>query len=1039
MNKLLSWDPACGTKDVLYSQIYNPSGEPGIVSQEFPMNPDLTCQAADDFVVPAGEFWQVETIQAPGSYAGTGPVLMANIFLYTDDMGMPGPPLFMEMFHPVQADPTGNLEVILAAPWPLNEGRYWLSIQPVRESVPAGEWLWEKQSQPVIENECYWQNPAGGFYGQYFIWTPASVVWGGMGLDDWNLSFSLSGMIIPVNPFPIIADFYPPNTFPGEIIYLGGTDFGTLTLDSYIEVDGFPLQDDIWFWENDSIVFNMPLVYAGDSINIRVVSDFQFSNVIRLGYKLPDSAYFFEPLENQIVYWDTCHISVMPETYGSHIDSAFFFYKQKDEVNWTFLGVDTCGTDQYIGTYNPVGTGDGWACNWDVSLIQEDTFDLRTDMFDSNGFILTGQTSVIIDKTPAIPFIEDSSNLTVSKSIENDSVVLYYTVKDNKVNNAVLFNICINQAGSRDIDTITQWYHHILDEKGDSLKDDICAPTAGASCLKWLAKEYCKDSLLDKTNIKEVVRDLVGASGTKNGYGTEADGIKGGLKTVFERGTGRVLNVDRNPPNNSTSATGVKMRDKMLEKFKDKWDVLLEIRQKDKNGKARGHWVTMSSYHAIDIVNFNPETQKYESLSSTAVDFMDPGTGEITWGFLINDDPPQFIFYDIDSTNKQGKSWIGNVVSAKPGGALPKKSRSAPNFIANIPVPGPGTYRYAIAASDLESGIELFKMYALSASQDTLAEYLAGGYVAEYRPYAFFTSDRTSGVPPLDVQFTSHSTPPDSITYYEWDFGDGNKSYLENPLHTYTATGIFDVSLVVSDGISYDTLIIEKRIYCGIALDVKAFLEGPFNGSKMEATLNPGNIPLSQPYNTAPWFYNGTEQVDSLPNDSVVDWLLVELRETSGSAATATGAAMIARTAVFITSDGTIIPSDNAERLFIDYQVTENLYLVIRHRNHAGVMSAVPLTETDGVFSYDFTTGSDQAYGGSNGHKQIAPGIWGLTGADGNADNQINNGDKIDVWINQAGGSGYLNGDFNMDIQVNNGDKVDIWIPNTGLGSQVPD
>ncbi|MCD4735256.1 MAG: hypothetical protein K8R53_04380, partial [Bacteroidales bacterium] len=95
--------------------------------------------------------------------------------------------------------------------------------------------------------------------------------------------------------------------------------------------------------------------------------------------------------------------------------------------------------------------------------------------------------------------------------------------------------------------------------------------------------------------------------------------------------------------------------------------------------------------------------------------------------------------------------------------------------------------------------------------------------------------------------------------------------------------------------------------------------------------------------------------------------------------------------------------------------------------------------EVDGKFSYDFTIGSGQAYGGSNGHREIAAGIWGLTGADGNADGQINNGDKNDVWIIQAGNSGYLEGDFNMDVQVNNGDKVDIWIPNTGLGGQVPD
>ncbi|MCD4677782.1 MAG: hypothetical protein K8S18_17565, partial [Desulfobacula sp.] len=96
-------------------------------------------------------------------------------------------------------------------------------------------------------------------------------------------------------------------------------------------------------------------------------------------------------------------------------------------------------------------------------------------------------------------------------------------------------------------------------------------------------------------------------------------------------------------------------------------------------------------------------------------------------------------------------------------------------------------------------------------------------------------------------------------------------------------------------------------------------------------------------------------------------------------------------------------------------------------------------TETGGIYSYDFTTGSGQVYGGANAHKEIGPGTWGMTGADGNADGQVNNGDKIDVWSLQAGSGGYLTGDFNLDSQVNNGDKNDVWIPNTGSGGQVPD
>ncbi|MEZ5197258.1 MAG: hypothetical protein R2764_12910 [Bacteroidales bacterium] len=59
------------------------------------------------------------------------------------------------------------------------------------------------------------------------------------------------------------------------------------------------------------------------------------------------------------------------------------------------------------------------------------------------------------------------------------------------------------------------------------------------------------------------------------------------------------------------------------------------------------------------------------------------------------------------------------------------------------------------------------------------------------------------------------------------------------------------------------------------------FLEGPFNAGKMNTDLNKANqIPLSQPYHTAPWNYNGNESVSEIPNGAVVDWVLVDIRTT---------------------------------------------------------------------------------------------------------------------------------------------------------------
>lgn len=66
-----------------------------------------------------------------------------------------------------------------------------------------------------------------------------------------------------------------------------------------------------------------------------------------------------------------------------------------------------------------------------------------------------------------------------------------------------------------------------------------------------------------------------------------------------------------------------------------------------------------------------------------------------------------------------------------------------------------------------------------------------------------FSATPTSGESPLTVYLSDASTgcttwPNSSINidYWEWDFGDGSpKNYQQNPAHTYTQTGYFNVSL----------------------------------------------------------------------------------------------------------------------------------------------------------------------------------------------------------------------------------------------------
>lgn len=234
-----------------------------------------------------------------------------------------------------------------------------------------------------------------------------------------------------------------------------------------------------------------------------------------------------------------------------------------------------------------------------------------------------------------------------------------------------------------------------------------------------------------------------------------------------------------------------------------------------------------------------------------------------------------------------------------------------------------------------------------------------------------------------------------------------------------------------------------QLIYQGtgyIALSIKVFLEGPYSGGIMSTFLNGfGFLPLAQPYNAPPWNYSGLESVSTMPTADIVDWVLVELRETTGDVSTATSDSIVGRKAAFLRKDGQVVGPDGFMPLYFNINVMDNLYAVIWHRNHIGIISVLPLTNTAGTYDYDFTDSENKAYGGMMAQHSLEPGVWGMIAGDSDGDGQINNIDKIDYWAVQAGTAGYLSGDFSMNSQVDNFDKVDIWNPNSGTGNFVPD
>ncbi len=223
-------------------------------------------------------------------------------------------------------------------------------------------------------------------------------------------------------------------------------------------------------------------------------------------------------------------------------------------------------------------------------------------------------------------------------------------------------------------------------------------------------------------------------------------------------------------------------------------------------------------------------------------------------------------------------------------------------------------------------------------------------------------------------------------------------------------------------------------------IGLKVFLEGAFQNGEMTTLLKDSDlIPTSQPYSGSPWNYDGLESVSSIP-ENVVDWILVELRESTGDASTATPDKIIAKQAGFLIKDGSIISASDCYSGNLKFSVsyTDNLYVVIFHRNHISVISANPILILNGNGNYDFSSGESQVWGGILGHKELSSGIWGLAAGDSNGDGNIDGLDKQNEWDQHSGTWGYLSSDFSFDSQIDNMDKNDFWNANFGFATQVP-
>ena len=211
--------------------------------------------------------------------------------------------------------------------------------------------------------------------------------------------------------------------------------------------------------------------------------------------------------------------------------------------------------------------------------------------------------------------------------------------------------------------------------------------------------------------------------------------------------------------------------------------------------------------------------------------------------------------------------------------------------------------------------------------------------------------------------------------------------------------------------------------------DIKVFPEGAYdtNTHLLTCVLNDAYLPLTNPYIYAPWLDEDTLVLSSIPNDTIVDWVLLEGRETAQGADSALPSKRLFQRACLLRNDGRLVGLDGSSLPSITFNVMDSLYLIFRHRNHLPIMTRYSLPYNHGNYSFDFTNDTSLIYGGQNAVSILEPNVYGVIAADINANDSIQMSD-YQIWQMSSGKKGYHNSDVNLDSQSDNKDKNDYWL-----------
>lgn len=186
-----------------YSVLWNQNANfgSGVNSQNYePGMEEYNDAAADDFVVPVGQFWYITEVDVTGTYVGgVGPATSVDVTFFRN--GSNSPRKVKYAFTVSCTDNSGSFQCLLPMtqrkhPRPvvrLFAGTYWVSVVANCASTVCRQWQWTENTT-VTDNEAQWEDPHGGwgYRGCGDGFEPLHKCFGGSPAD---LAFDLIGTV----------------------------------------------------------------------------------------------------------------------------------------------------------------------------------------------------------------------------------------------------------------------------------------------------------------------------------------------------------------------------------------------------------------------------------------------------------------------------------------------------------------------------------------------------------------------------------------------------------------------------------------------------------------------------------------------------------------------------------------------------------------------------------------------------------------------------------------------------------------------------